>query len=119
MDRRYRVESVWKGDVNVLLPIKRPISNEHRICRVFQIEDHDVVPRPPLRIVASTSPDDVGDACVTFPPVLVSSREIPYDGVAACDGAHTDGLAWICDIPNLVGRVGERSEQIVLLVLNR
>src|SRR5262245_49000928 len=46
MDRRYRIKSVWKGDVNVLLPIKRPIPDEHRICRILQVEYHDVVPRP-------------------------------------------------------------------------
>src|SRR5919197_3259208 len=74
MDGRYGGEAVWKRNAHILLPVKRPIPDEFGVRRVAQVEDHDVVAWPPLRIVGCASTDNVSNPAVTFPPVLVGPR---------------------------------------------
>src|SRR5712691_3475548 len=112
VDAGHRSEVGW-NHASRLLPVEGPVAEEHRICRVAEIEDEDVVaPPPPVRRVIAASADDVGDAGVAFPPALVRPGEGACgpalganDRIPTRYRSDTRGMARVRHVPDLVRRV--------------
>src|SRR5207237_7829240 len=85
-----------------LLPGQAERANEHRLGRIAEVVDQRHAGRAPAR----RTRDEIRDAAVALPPVLVR----------AAQSAHDDGdsarLRRVGDVPDLLCGVPERAEQI-------
>ena len=125
MDRRRR-RKVWRRFSARLLSVKSPVAEIDRVGRIAEIEDKDVVARPPsIRCVIAAPADDVGDSRIAFPPAFASRlepREHPFalrlPGCRRRRCAPPQGCSG-CHVPDLVRGLGVGPQHVNLAILDR
>ncbi len=105
-DRAVQLRRDWARRSG-LLAWQPEVADEHRLGWIAQVVDLRHAARAPLGIAA----DDIGDAGVALPPVLVRVDE------AVDDDGHAARVRRIGDVPDLVGGAPERAQQVHLALV--
>ena len=90
-----------------LLTRQPEVADEDRVRRIAQVVDLRHAARAPFGIAA----DDIADARVALPPVLVRVDE------AVDDDGHTARARGIGDVPDFMGGAPERAQQVHLALV--
>ena len=87
-----------------LLPREAEVADEYRMVRIAQVVDLRHPPRSPRRQAGN----EIGDARIAFPEVLVRALE-------AADLAQAPGGTWVGHIPHFVRGIAEHAQHVELV----
>src|SRR5438105_7022480 len=104
-DRSMQCCWYWLSRRAGLLPDHAIIADVMGMGGIGQIKDLHTTAAPALFLCMC---DDIGNACVTLPPVLVGTREV------SDHGAHQRRATRVCHIQNLVRLIANSTEQVGL-----